>query len=199
MGSRHLLLGVVGILLGALAAWQLGSGALIHARAWVGQALLEQAWARQQDGADPAPAWPGASTWPVARLEFPGKEVDRLVLEGSDGPSLAWGPGRMRRAAPVNGSGRVIIAAHRDTHFRFLEFVEPGEQAVLTDSAGGRRAWEVQSTRVVDSREKRLELDSADDRMTLVTCYPFNARRAGGPLRLLVELTPAGHPLATKL
>ena len=32
----------------------------------------------------------------------------------------------------------------------------------------------------------RVLLDAGDDRLTLVTCYPFDARVPGGPLRYVV-------------
>jgi hypothetical protein len=44
----------------------------------------------------------------------------------------------------------------------------------------------VTDVRVVDSRRTRLALDGDEPRLTLVTCYPFDAIRPGGPLRFVV-------------
>ena len=41
-------------------------------------------------------------------------------------------------------------------------------------------------TDVVDSRKGSLVLDTEAAMLTLVTCYPFDAREAGGPLRYIV-------------
>jgi len=40
--------------------------------------------------------------------------------------------------------------------------------------------------RVVDARRKWPSPDVAEKRLTLVTCYPFDALMPGGPLRYLV-------------
>jgi sortase A len=39
---------------------------------------------------------------------------------------------------------------------------------------------------VVDSRRKRIALFADAPRLTLVTCYPFDAIQPGGPLRFVV-------------
>jgi sortase A len=41
----------------------------------------------------------------------------------------------------------------------------------------------VANVRVVDSRRSRIVLDGDVPRLTLVTCYPFDAIEPGGPLR----------------
>jgi sortase A len=50
------------------------------------------------------------------------------------------------------------------------------------------RAFEfiVTDRRVADSRKQRIALDSQTPRLTLVTCYPFDAIEPGGPLRFVV-------------
>jgi sortase A len=44
----------------------------------------------------------------------------------------------------------------------------------------------VRETAVVDHRDTRPLLPSASPRLTLVTCWPFDAVRPGGPLRWVV-------------
>ncbi len=176
--------------LASIGIWQLGSGIQIHARAWLGQILLERAWASQTESAEPVRPWPGAETWPVARLQVPELDVERMVLEGSDGPSLAWGPGRLAGSAPINGPGHLVLAAHRDTHFRFLKDLQPDNRLVLTTPGGQARSWRVEATSVVDSRTTVLDLGLQEDRLTLVTCYPFDSPVSGGPLRFVVHLYP---------
>ena len=58
------------------------------------------------------------------------------------------------------------------------------ERVELPD--GGRHVYEVIGIDIVDSRRGSLLLDTNDAMMTLVTCYPFDARDAGGPLRYVV-------------
>ena len=167
-----------------LALSQLGGAAWIQLKAGLAQALIARAWA--------APGhvrpWPWADTWPVARLRFPGRGVDLYVLAGDSGNALAFGPGHQSRSAQPASDGVAIIAGHRDTHFAFLKHVRPGEALQLTSREGRTRHYQVEATRIADSREGPLL--AAGDGLILVTCYPFNAIRSGGPLRYLVIARP---------
>jgi sortase A len=49
-----------------------------------------------------------------------------------------------------------------------------------------RHRYVVASTRVVDRGDLSITADSGDTRLTLVTCYPFDAIRPGGRLRYVV-------------
>ena len=168
----------------AAALWQLGQGGLIQAKAWLGQLLLERAWT-SADGPEPIKPWPGAVSHPIARLSVPSLAIDRLVLEGADTPVLAWGPGM-----EIGPNGHHMIAAHRDTHFRFLEQVELGDSFWLEQRDGSVRPWRVVDLAVVDSRRTAIDMNLNQERLTLVTCYPFDATSSGGPLRYLVGLLP---------
>src|SRR5262249_55297512 len=93
--------------------------------------------------------------------------------------------------------GNSIIAGHRDTHFRFLQDLKLGDRLAV-ERTNGVRWFVVTGTRVVDSRTTRIALRSDSPRLTLVTCYPFDAIEPGGPLRYVVtaDLTrPPGDSL----
>ena len=169
----------------AAALWQLGQGGLIQAKAWLGQFLLERAWVSSADGPEPHKPWPGAASHPIARLSVPSLAIDRLVLDGADTPVLAWGPGM-----EVGPNGHHMIAAHRDTHFRFLEQVELGDAIWLELRGGSARLWRVVDLAVVDSRQTAIDMNLDQELLTLVTCYPFDAISANGPLRYVVSLLP---------
>ena len=166
--------------------WQLGQGAYIPAKAWLAQELMLRAWVRTGDGNSKATPWPWADTWPVARLTARSGKIDLIVLAGGSGRTLAFGPGHLSASAKPGESGNVVIAGHRDTHFRFLKDLEPGASLLIESSEGVRHHSKVVSAEIVDSRNGRLLLDTDAAMMSLVTCYPFNARQVGGPLRYVV-------------
>lgn len=170
----------------ALGFWQLGHGAYIPAKAWLAQELMQRAWVRTGAGEARAVPWPWADTWPVARLTAKARGVDLIVLAGGSGRTLAFGPGHLSASALPGEVGNTIIAGHRDTHFQFLSDVEVGELIGIETPAGQGHLYEVTSVDVVDSRKGSLMLDTQAAMMTLVTCYPFDAREAGGPLRYVV-------------
>ncbi len=169
----------------ATGLWQAGQGVSVQLKAWLGQQLLERAWVQADGGQQPALPWPGAVSYPIARLRVPELAIDQLVLDGADTPVLAWGPGM-----EVGANGHRLIAAHRDTHFRFLQHLAENQVLELESRDGSVMRWQVVERRVVDSRRYRLDMELDEERLTLVTCYPFNASSAGGPLRLVIGLKP---------
>jgi sortase A len=169
-----------------LAFWQLGRGAYIPAKAWVAQEMMQRAWRRAESGDPKAVPWPWADTWPVARLSAPGGEVDLIVLEGGSGRTLAFGPGHLSVSVLPGEQGNSIIAGHRDTHFQFLQHVREGESIMVDRPDGRGHLFRVTGIDVVDSRRASILLDTAAPMLSLVTCYPFNARETGGPMRYVV-------------
>lgn len=178
------------------------AGLWIPLKAIAAQELLALAWSRTEASRQPARPWPWADTWPVARLALPGQDQPLVVLAGGHGESLAFGPGQL--AGPEVG-GRspetshipVVIAGHRDTHFRSLQHLQVKDVIRLQFADGHWRSFRVEGLRIVDSRVEPLELGGYPaGSLVLVTCYPFDAMDPGGPLRLVVEALPdlAGSP-----
>ena len=169
-----------------LAFWQLGQGAYIPAKAWLAQGLMVRAWERAGNGAEEPVPWPWADTWPVARLLARDGQVDLIVLAGGSGRTLAFGPGPLGVSATPGTTGNSVIAGHRDTHFRFLKDLAVGESLLIESVDGTRHRYTIVDLDVVDSRRASIALDTAESILSLVTCYPFDAHEAGGPLRYIV-------------
>ncbi len=176
----------------ALGFVQLSHGAYIPAKAWLAQELMQRAWTRTASGEIRVSPWPWADTWPVARLVSATRGVDLIVLAGGSGRTLAFGPGHLEASALPGEPGNAVIAGHRDTHFRFLEELEPGEYFSVETPDSDRLLYEVIAVDIVDSRKGGLRLDSDASLMSLVTCYPFDAVDAGGPLRYVVTAREVG-------
>ena len=173
-------------LLAVIGLWELGHGAWIHAKALLAQLFLQRAWERTLRGEAAAKPWPWADTWPVARLRVPAYGVDLIVLSGVSGRTLAFGPGHAPDSAPPGAPGTEIVTAHRDTHFRFLERVRPGDEVLVEAPGGPIVRFLVQELSVVDSRSAVIHRNPRTAALVLMTCYPFDALVAGGPLRYVV-------------
>ncbi|GAB6043373.1 class GN sortase [Endothiovibrio diazotrophicus] len=176
---------LIAILL-ALGGWQVGEGGWIQGKAWLAQWLLERAWSRTLEGETAAAPWPWADTWPMARLRVPSLGVERIVLEGDSGRTLAFGPGHTPASARPGEAGTVVVSGHRDTHFRFLQQLARGDVVEL-EGAKGRWSYRVVGASVLDVERHRLVEAGDQGRLLLVTCYPFNALAPGGPLRYVVS------------
>ena len=191
MSARRLSAVVAGLLV-ALGGWQVGEAGWIHAKAWLAQRLLAAAWHDTLAGNPAAKPWPWADTRPVARLRAPERGIDMIVLAGGSGRSLAFAPGHLDGSPLPGAPGLSVIGGHRDTHFRFLQSLQPGEPLVIEDRAGDETRFRVSETLIVDSRSVRLAPDGTAPALALVTCYPFDAVVPGGPLRYVVFAEVAG-------
>lgn len=167
------------LLLLAQASW-------IPVKAEVAQWLIERSWEKTLSGDPDSSPWPWADTHAEALLSVPKLQIRQVVLAGNSGRNLAFGP--VINDGSLNSRDRVI-SGHRDTHFRFLESLEAGDlfQLITRDSS---RWFEVRYLEVVDTRYQELEIDPGMDRISLVTCYPFDSLQAGGPLRYVVTAMP---------
>lgn len=160
----------------------------IPVKAELAQHLLERAWLRTLAGEADAKPWPWADTRAIAILEVPRLGLREIVLEGSSGRNLAFGPTLVNTGQLDQSSDRVL-SGHRDTHFSFLKELKTGDLLRLrttTEIRDYRVSWQ----EAVDSRQQQLVIDDSVDRLTLLTCYPFDTTTAGGPLRWVVTALP---------
>ncbi len=169
--------------------WFMGNATYIHAKAVLAQFLLETAWSETLNGQKEVKPWPWADTWPVARLTAPDLGISRIVLAGASGSSLAFGPGHFFGSAYPGETGNVIISGHRDTHFSFLRRLTPGDKLQL-QSINNIIAYRVKEIVIFDKTKVERIPVSEDNKLLLVTCYPFDAIQSGGPLRYVVFAEP---------
>lgn len=172
---------VAGIICVSEAAW-------IHVKASLAQALIGAAWRRELAGSRRTQPWPWADTRPLARLTI--REGSRaqefMVLEGSSGRNLAFGPAHDPASVMPGEAGNSVIEGHRDTHFAALRAIKLGDTLDVETVNRRHASFIVTHVRIVDSRRVRIALRADQPRLTLVTCYPLDAVVPGGPLRLVV-------------
>ncbi len=179
--SLLLILGACGLL---------GQSAWIEAKAWLAQELIGRAWRQSQIDDRPVRPWAWADTWPVARLSAPRLGVERIVLAGVSGRTLAFGPGWAEQSAAPGTPGRSLLAGHRDTHFRFLADLVKGDRLSLQAADGETRRYRVVTLSVVEADAGWLMSAWGEDELLLLTCYPFDSPVPGGSQRYLVRAVP---------
>jgi sortase A len=165
-----------------------GNGLWIHAKAAVAQVLLRDAWWRTLHGTGPSRPWPWADTYPVARLRIERTGSDIIVLAGSSGRTLAFGPGHVDNTPLPGERGNSVIAGHRDTHFTVLRELRDGDVVRVQRADGTWHRYTVAAQHVVDERDTWVTRSTDARTLTLITCYPFDAVAAGGPGRYVVRL-----------
>ncbi|MBT8143012.1 MAG: class GN sortase [Gammaproteobacteria bacterium] len=166
----------------------------IQAKARIAQYLIAEAWQQSLNNQQLKKPWSWADTWPVLRLEFAsGKK--QFVLHGMHGQSLAFGPAHMNASAMPGEGKEIVIAAHRDTHFSELKNLVLGEEIKVQDTHRHEYTYRVTTARIVDSNKQSLELDSTQEVLRLITCYPFDAVNPNGPLRYEIIAIPTHSEL----
>lgn len=186
--SRYLRLLCV-VLFFTVSLWHFGSGIWIFAKAIVAQRLIEHAWHNQRQMGGNIQPWPWADTHPIARLIFPQSGKDLFVLEGASSRNLAFGPALVSGSSFPGDAGNSVIVGHRDTHFSILEELASGQLLIVEDAAGNRLRYRITATLTTHESQTQYLMPTAIGRLTLITCYPFDALVPGGPLRYLVIAT----------
>jgi sortase A len=181
-----------------LGAFQVAHAGWIYAKAALAQVLIGRAWQRALSGEAAGKPWPWADTFPVARLTAPAQDVKLYVLAGASGRTLAFGPGH-EDGTPLPGQpGNSVIGGHRDTHLAFLRHLRRGDILRIERPDGVRVDYRVTTLDVLDRRDTWVMRNDGGTRLTLVTCWPFDALRAGGPLRYVVIAEAMASPTPTR-
>ena len=182
-----LLLAITGLIL-------FGQGAYIHAKARLAQVLLERAFEKTVATGREIKPWSWADTWPVARIEVKRLGAHAIVLAGSSGQALAFGPGHVERTPSAGERGVAVYSAHRDTHFAFLKNVVIGDEIEVTRSDGKHVRYRVNGTSVVRFDASGIDPLADGHQLVLSTCWPFDALTSG-PERYLVHasMIKSGH------
>jgi len=115
-----------------------------------------------------APA-PGSA---LGRIEIPRLGVTAVVRAGSDSRTLRLAVGHIPGTALPGETGNIGLAAHRDTFFRRLGDIRPGDEVNVVTPEGTFR-YTVEGTKVVEPRDVWVLDPTEQPSLTLVTCYPF--------------------------
>ncbi len=176
-----LLLALIGLIL-------FGQGAHIHAKALLAQVLLERAFDTTIATGQPTKPWSWADTWPVARIEVKRLHARAIVLSGSSGQALAFGPGHVELTPNAGERGVAVYSAHRDTHFAFLKNVVVGDEIDIVRNDGRRFRYRADATSVTRFDASGIDPLADGHELVLSTCWPFDAPTPG-PDRYLLHAT----------
>ena len=161
-------------------------GAYIPAKAVLAQYLINDAWNDSISSGENHKPWKWADMHPVMKLSSDKHNQELIVLSGDKGNSLAFAPGYNLFSYMPNHGGTTVISAHRDTHFEFLQDVSISDVFELTDRNNKTSSYEVRDIKIIDATKQDIAIHSDQDELKLITCYPFDAIVARGPLRYVI-------------
>ena len=126
-------------------------------------AFLARALKRRTDAGDP-----------VGRIRIPDIDVNKVIVEGTDGGSLRKGPGHYPETPLPGIRGTVAIAGHRTTYgapFRDLDKLEKLDEVVV-EMPYGRFVYRVEKSEIVDPSATYVTRRVGYDRLVLTACHP---------------------------
>jgi len=167
----------------------------LQIKASLAQVLLANAWENTLTITDKkVKPWPWADIYPVAKISIPSLDLTQIVLNNDSGQALAFGPG-LNGYSNINDN-LILISAHRDSHFKPLEFLNIGDEIHLetkVTSITKQVRFRVKKISVININEQSI-LDNnrpntklAISELILLTCYPFNSLSASTPYRLVIQ------------
>jgi sortase A len=137
------------------------------------QQTLHRQWERQQNktasGNIGGPAVPVDDG--LTRVSIPKINLDVIVVEGTNHKALRLGPGHLTNTPIPGASGNSVISAHRDTFFRHIYELAKGDE-IQVRREGHTYTFQVIGKKIVDPDDVSVVKNTADSRLTLITCYP---------------------------
>jgi sortase A len=174
-----------------------GQGCYIHVKALAAQVLLQRAFAQTIASGHAVKPWPWADTWPIARIKIKRLQARTIVLAGSSGQALAFGPGHVELTPDAGQRGVAVYSAHRDTHFSFVKDIVIGDEIEVTRNDGKTFHYRVDGSSVVRFDASGIDPLIAGYELVLSTCWPFDALTSG-PERYILHATMIEPPAAER-
>jgi sortase A len=109
----------------------------------------------------------------VGKVEIPRIQLSAVVAEGASPRVLRLAVGHMPGTALPWQFGNVTLVAHRDTFFRRLGELQPGDVIRIT-VPGNQYTYRVTFSDIVNPEDTWVLQPATGETLTLVTCYPFH-------------------------
>ena len=108
----------------------------------------------------------------IGEIQVPRLGLNAIVVQGDSPASLRRAVGHISQSALPGERGNVALAGHRDTLFRPLRDIRPGDKIKFKTP---ERSFEyrVESVEVVASNDIQVLEPSTGRDLTLITCFPF--------------------------
>jgi sortase A len=127
----------------------------------------------------------------IGELEIPRLGMKIAIVQGDSENILRRAVGHLPSSAMPGDVGNVALAGHRDTFFRPLRKIGPGD-AITLKTYDGDFEYRVESVEVVSPSNIEVLKSTEARTLTLITCFPFNYI-GSAPNRFIVRATQLDH------
>ena len=157
----------------------------IDLKAQVAQILLKHAWQQSLKNGEGVQPWPSFDGRPIFKLEIAKHQISQIVLDGTSGQSLAFGPAFHQESFLPSSKKITAISSHRDSHGEYIKNLEIGDILKLQDLDKNWYTYKIEEFLIVNVKD--TVTINKRNRLLLITCYPFDALLSGTPLRYIVS------------
>lgn len=125
----------------------------------------------------------------IGLLTIPSIKSELAIVEGTDPDDLKKGVGHYKGSYFPGENGQIVLSGHRDTVFRRLGELKPGD-IFEVEMANGKFKYELTHTKIVDAEDRTIiTLQNTQEELIVITCYPF--RYVGNaPQRYIIYAKP---------
>ncbi|MDM5330800.1 class D sortase [Neobacillus sp. CF12] len=125
----------------------------------------------------------------VGLLTIPKIKSELAIVEGTDPNDLKKGVGHYKGSYFPGENGQIVLSGHRDTVFRRLGELKPGDIFEVA-MPNGKFKYELTNTKIVDADDRSIiTLQNTQEELIVITCYPF--RFVGNaPQRYIIYAKP---------
>ena len=159
----------------------------IEIKANVAQVLLKHSWKKTLKSGNFQQPWSSFDGNPILLLHIPKHEITQVVLQGTSGQALAFGPAFHEESFLPFEKGTTVISTHRDSHGLFIKKLIKGDLIKLQDQYNKWHSYNVDDLFILNVRKDSIALSEHDERLLIITCYPFDSLIAGTPYRYVVS------------
>ncbi len=174
----------------------LGYAAYVVIDAQAYQAIEQKRFARARAAAAAAAASNAAPALleggVIGEIQIRRLGLKAMVVQGDSAAILQRAVGHLAATALPGAAGNVVLAGHRDTFFRPLEDVHPGDAITLKTRAGDFE-YLVESTDVVPPSDVQVLAPTGGRTLTLITYFPLSYIGAA-PDRFIVRARERERP-----
>ena len=108
------------------------------------------------------------------------------IIEGTSSLDLENGAAHLKDSVLPGEYGNCAIFGHRDTVFKVLQNLNPGDKIYIETLEKKKFTYEVQNIYIIDPKKEDVVKQYSGEVLTLVTCYPFSYF-GDAPKRFVVE------------
>lgn len=109
----------------------------------------------------------------IGEIQVPRLGLKAIVIQGDSPANLRRAVGHISKSALPGERGNVAVAGHRDTFFRPLRDIRPGDKITFNTPTRGFE-YLVESIEIVAPNDIHVFEPSTGHDLTFVTCFPFH-------------------------